>query len=260
MGPLDKYQKYSKVLYLTFLDRFPWKFMIHILLVIVTTSQVLLLNYTEGQHFRTHQILFYRLFFDGGDPYLDYDFHRFKHIFQLYDDPEDEPDPPAKKTFKKRLSTKKYYLREDPDPDPPGPEPEPDEDDDEDDDPDTLVEIVQWSVNNYYKLLPENDEKMLDVYTPAFSNDTRCFTEEPPEDGICPVRLDAQYLDQEGYKNYNSTILLSKDEYWLFTNETLPELKSFIQNVTMFTMTYFVRVNYPDTDSLSASCFDWTIT
>ena len=24
-------------------------------------------------------------------------------------------------------------------------------------------------------------------------------------------------------------------------------------------MTYFVRVNYPDTDTLSTSCFDWTI-
>ncbi len=148
--------------------------------------------------------------------------------------------------MKKRLSTKKIKVREDPNP----PEPEPE--DDENDDPDTLVEIIQWSVDNYYNLLPENDEKMLDVYTPAPFNDTRCYnkTEDESDHTICPVRLDAQFLDQQGYELYNSTILLSKDKYWYFTNETLPELKSFIQNVTMFTLTYFVRVTYPDTDTL----------
>lgn len=121
------------------------------------------------------------------------------------------------------MSTKRTRLREEPDP--PAPEPE-----DEDDDPDTLVEIIQWSVNNYYNLLPENDEKMLDVYTPASFNDPRCYnkTVDPSNHTICPVRLDAQFLDQEGYKLYNSTVLLTKDDYWIFTNETLPELKDFI--------------------------------
>lgn len=89
MGPLDKYQKYSKQYGVIFCaDRFPWKFLVHILLVIATTTQVMMLNKSEGQLFRSHQIVFYTLFFDGGDPYLDINMARYRHIFQLYDDPE----------------------------------------------------------------------------------------------------------------------------------------------------------------------------
>jgi hypothetical protein len=54
MGPLDKYQKYSKKNGVIFLDRFPSKFLVHILLVIATTTQVMMLNKSEGQLFRSH--------------------------------------------------------------------------------------------------------------------------------------------------------------------------------------------------------------
>jgi hypothetical protein len=45
MGPLDKYQKYN---------RFPWKMIVHLLLIIASTTLVFLINSSEGQHYRTH--------------------------------------------------------------------------------------------------------------------------------------------------------------------------------------------------------------
>jgi len=71
--------------------------------------------------------------------------------------------------------------------------------------------------------------------------------------------MDVYYLDASSKNDNNLTILLMQDNYWKFTNETLKELKEFIQSVTMFTLTYYVKVDYPDTDSLQTSCFDWTI-
>jgi len=78
-----------------------------------------MLNWKEGQHYRTHQIVFYRLFYDGGEAYVDLNMERYKHIFQL---------------MKKEEEGKK---------------------EEEDKTPETLLEFVQWSVNNYYKFLPE---------------------------------------------------------------------------------------------------------
>jgi hypothetical protein len=74
---------------------------VHILLVIATTTQVMMLNKSEGQLFRSHQIVFYTLFFDGGDPYLDMNMARYRHIFQLYDEPE------VKNSTKPRTNNKK---------------------------------------------------------------------------------------------------------------------------------------------------------
>ena len=109
--------------------------------------------------------------------------------------------------------------------------------------------------------MPENNETMLDRYTPAKFNDTRCFRGDlnASEHTVCPVKMDVQYLDAEGYNTFPSTVTLMKDEYWKFTNETLKELKEFIGNVTSFTLTYFIKVDYPETQTLSTSCFDWTI-
>jgi hypothetical protein len=69
---------------------------------------------------------------------------------------------------------------------------------------------------------------MLDRYTPAPFDDSRCYKGDLYNQTVCPVRMDVQYLDGEGYDKYPSTVLLMKDEYWLFTNETLKELKQFI--------------------------------
>ncbi len=206
-----------------------------------------MLNKTEGQHFRSHQIVFYTLFFDGGDPYLDMNMARFKHIFQLYDEPEDINITATKKTRKnnKKAKSKTYRSLGQP-----GPDPDPVNPDDEEDDPDTLIEIVQWSVDNYYKLSEDFNETMLDRYTPINITDPKCFMVDgyiPVNQTLCPVRMDVQFLDGDGYKEYNSTLYLTYGEYWIFNNDTLTELKTFIQSVTSFTLTYNVKVDYPDT-------------
>lgn len=170
---------------------------------------------------------------------------RYRHIFQIYDDPEDN-------NTTQRVRNKKR-LRQGPEPPTPPP--------DEQDDPDTLIEIIQWSVDNYYGLLPENDEQMLDRYSPASVNDTRCFADDDDRknETACPVRIDITYLDSVEQGDLPLTVTMKKDDYWIFTNETIPEVKKFMQKVVSFTITYFVKVDYPDTDTLSTSCFDWTI-
>ena len=47
LGPIDKYIKYSKKEALDFFaDRFPWKLMIHLFLIALTTAEVLLMLQT----------------------------------------------------------------------------------------------------------------------------------------------------------------------------------------------------------------------
>jgi hypothetical protein len=40
--------------------------------------------------------------------------------------------------------------------------------------------------------------------------------------------MDVQFLDGDGYKEYNSTVYFTYGEYWIFDNDTLTELKTFI--------------------------------
>lgn len=53
MQPLDKYRVY---------DRFPWKLVIHILLVILTTCQVVLMVIPNGQYSYNQYIIWNKLF------------------------------------------------------------------------------------------------------------------------------------------------------------------------------------------------------
>lgn len=103
---------------------------------------------------------------------------------------------------------------------------------------------------------------MLDRYTPVNIDDPKCFLVngyKPINQTMCPVRMDAQFMDGDGYNQYNSTLYLTYGDYWIFDNKNLTELKTFIQSVTSFTLTYNVKVDYPDTSTLTTSCFDWNI-
>lgn len=53
MPPLEKYRIY---------DRFPWKLVIHVLLVILTTAQVVLLVLPNGQYSYNQYIIWNKLF------------------------------------------------------------------------------------------------------------------------------------------------------------------------------------------------------
>ncbi len=58
-------------------------------------------------------------------------------------------------------------------------------------------------------------------------------------------------------KNLSTSI--SIDDFWIFNETRVDELKDFIYNVISFSLTYNVRVTYPHIDSKANSCFDWTI-
>ncbi|CDW79317.1 UNKNOWN [Stylonychia lemnae] len=76
MGPLDKYQHY---------DRFPWKFLIHIILIVATTLQVYFMVLSQGNHFRSHAIVFYQMLYDDDNDYQQFSYPRTKHFFNLPD-------------------------------------------------------------------------------------------------------------------------------------------------------------------------------
>ena len=126
---------------------------------------------------------------------------RYRHIFQLYDDPKDiNITSSANRQNDKKKRSKTYRSLGQP-----GPDPNPVSPDDDKDDPDTLIEIVQWSVDNYYKLSEQYNETMLDRYTPINIDDPKCFMvngSRPANQTMCPVRMDVQFLDGDGYKKY----------------------------------------------------------
>jgi len=84
---------------------------------------------------------------------------RYQHIFKLAD--EKEPEPPTPPEPPSPPGLQKSYKDD----------PEPDDDDDEKDPPDSLIEIIEQSISNYYNLTGEFEEA-LDNYQPLFYNDT----------------------------------------------------------------------------------------
>ena len=61
---------------------------------------------------------------------------RYRHIFQLYDDPEDKNSTTTRKNNKKAKSKTYRSLGQ------PGPDPDPVNPEAQEDDPDTLIEII----------------------------------------------------------------------------------------------------------------------
>lgn len=140
-----------------------------------------------------------------------------------------------------------------------GPEPEPNPDDFPDGE--SLIEVVQRSVLNYYKLTG-TEESMLDEYVPMNYSNPNCFQFNQTKlsrPDICPVQLDIQYLKEAHTNATNLSRSISIDDFWIFNATRIDELKEFIGKVVSFHLTYNVQVTYPHIDSKVNSCFDWTI-
>lgn len=76
LGPLMKYKKYSKleIVKMYYLDLFPWKLVIHCLIVMLTTLQVLAIVETTGSYSYTQANLFYFNFLNSdGDEVMKFD-------------------------------------------------------------------------------------------------------------------------------------------------------------------------------------------
>ena len=76
LGPIDKYKYYSKhsILFqyshLMIVDRFPWKLLIHILLIILSSAQVLILVDRTGDYSRIQEVQWIHIFLNGSVSFM----------------------------------------------------------------------------------------------------------------------------------------------------------------------------------------------
>ena len=103
---------------------------------------------------------------------------------------------------------------------------------------------------------------MLDNYTPRAVTDPKCFLngrKPEPDETICPVTMEVALIHPNA--PFLSIDDLTMDDLSYFSQESLDNgtLKQFIQNVTSFTLSYNVRVDYTAYQDFEASCFDWNI-
>ena len=76
LGPIAKYRKYN---------RFPWKMLLHIVIVMLATLQVIMIINSSGSYSRRFEKSFYFLFMDSEVDYTDKDFPRLKAFFAVPD-------------------------------------------------------------------------------------------------------------------------------------------------------------------------------
>ena len=74
MPPLEKYRIY---------DRFPWKMVIHVLLVILTTAQIVLMLIPNGQYSYNQYILWNKLFCNQDASQEDTDVTNSYNLFNM---------------------------------------------------------------------------------------------------------------------------------------------------------------------------------
>lgn len=75
MSPIDKYKLYG---------RFPWKMIIHILLVIATTAQAILIIANTTKYTRSQERLFYNIFVSDSDK-TSIDYPRMTYLYSVYE-------------------------------------------------------------------------------------------------------------------------------------------------------------------------------
>ena len=73
-GPIRKYKVYN---------RFPWKMVIHIALLIVVTAQIILVIDSSGSYSRSEQAFFYRMFLNDELGLEDVDFEKVRYFFTI---------------------------------------------------------------------------------------------------------------------------------------------------------------------------------
>ena len=73
LNPIEKYRTQGK---------FPYKMVVHILLVIFTTAQVISTNTGISAFSRSQEMLFYNIFFNTNDK-TDFNFRRFMYFFDI---------------------------------------------------------------------------------------------------------------------------------------------------------------------------------
>lgn len=73
-GPIKKFTKYN---------RFPWKMLIHIVLVFVVTAQIVLTIDATGGYSEFAEILLYKTFFDDAGDYNEVDFDKKRYFYSV---------------------------------------------------------------------------------------------------------------------------------------------------------------------------------
>lgn len=74
LGPVQKYYLYN---------RFPWKFITHIILVTLTTLQVILFIENTGPYTRSANDFFLKKFLNSDENYNEFEFDRFRNFYDI---------------------------------------------------------------------------------------------------------------------------------------------------------------------------------
>lgn len=85
---------------------------------------------------------------------------------------------------------------------------------------------------------------MLDYYYQKEADES-CFVQDT-ESPICPVELDVSYIKKSKDPKHKLVYALTEDDLAYFNDDDLEsgELKRFIQNISIFTLNYEIKVDY----------------
>ena len=66
MGPLEKYKQYSNIIMhkLSYVDHFPWKLLIHLILILLSSAQVIMIMEYTGDYSRRAEVHWLHTFLD----------------------------------------------------------------------------------------------------------------------------------------------------------------------------------------------------
>jgi len=74
LGPIKKYKNYN---------RFPWKMMVHIVLVMVVTTQIVLVIQSSGGYSRSEEAFFFQTFLNDQAEYNGVDFEKNRNFYSI---------------------------------------------------------------------------------------------------------------------------------------------------------------------------------
>jgi hypothetical protein len=220
MNPIEKYEK---------LGRFPYKMIVHILLVVFTTCQVVLIVSEANKYSRSQERFLYNMFVDEGDK-RSVDFNRIAYLYSVDD-------------VKKHVATsvQNFYTLNT-----------------------KSLEIVQFTSGSPYLAMEVNyiDNSKVEQSIQSLNGEDFNKIKELNVTGLTGNDADVNTANQPFIKKN----VIPRKFYYKITNETLgpfgysnEDLKEFLNDVVDFKLNYTLKTYVPYYYNNNYDCNYWSV-